>query len=139
VAARLPDAFHGICSPGSCNATAVGARWLRRVWHLGAEALGGGSHITFAAIATTAARPCVQTAAGRAQGEVEARVLGAIEQIALIPEAVEYVIDKVVEKVHSARQNAPDRYEGIEKEIELRNWGRSTILVKWVSPLPFHR
>ena len=50
--------------------------------------------------------------------EVDARVLSAIERIALTPGAVEYVIDKVVERVRATRRNVPDRLKTMDEELQ---------------------
>jgi hypothetical protein len=49
--------------------------------------------------------------------EIDERALGAIEQIALTPTAVGYLVDRVVEHVRTAQRTAPDRAQEIESEL----------------------
>jgi hypothetical protein len=50
--------------------------------------------------------------------EVDQRELSAIERTILSPDAVNYVVDRVVERVLTARRTAPDRCKEIDVEIK---------------------
>jgi hypothetical protein len=50
--------------------------------------------------------------------EVDQRVLSAIERTILTPDAVDYVVERVVERVLAARRPAPDRAREIDVELQ---------------------
>lgn len=61
---------------------------------------------------------CVNSRRART-GEVDQRVLSAIEKTILTPEAVDYVIDRVVDRILAARRAAPDRTREINEELPI--------------------
>lgn len=50
-------------------------------------------------------------------GEVDDRLLGAIDRTILTPSSVSYVVDKVVERVFAAQRTAPERSRQIDADL----------------------
>ncbi len=50
--------------------------------------------------------------------EVDQRLLGAIERTILTPDAIDYVVNKVVERIQVARTGAPDRAQEMYAELQ---------------------